>query len=934
MPMIFTQHYLACLSHASYLVGDETTGRAVVVDPRRDVDVYLDEASAKGLTIERVIETHVHADFLSGHLELAAKTGAAISYGAGADVEFEIEPLADRQRLSLGEVSIEILATPGHTPESICVVVYEHEDDVVPYGVLTGDTLFVGDVGRPDLLSSAGGDLSADTLARRLFHSLHDKLLRLPDVTRVFPAHGAGSSCGKQLSSETSSTLGEQRRLNYALKAMSEDQFVAVITEGQPSQPRYFQFDAQQNRAVRPLLDDEPPPALTVDEVLCRQSEGAVLLDAREPADFAAGHLRGAVNVGLQGRYAEWAAAVLTPDQEIVLVGDPAIAVEAKVRLGRVGYDRVAGQLDDLAGVFAARAQLVEASSRLTIEQLAELRGLDPDLQVVDVRNPGETAEGTLPDAREIPLAVLVDSIAGLDRARPVLVYCASGYRSQVAASMLRAAGFDDVSDLLGGYRAWDGAGLPTATSGGNGGSGDVPQVGARAAKALVDGGAWLLDVREPDEWQAEHAPAARPMPMGQVRSRLSELPRDARIVVVCRSGGRSAAVTESLRAWGFDAVNLAGGMCAWTAAGLPAASGGGGLVVHRAEPLNCETPIDALIGGVVVPNSRFYVRNHFAVPAIDGESWRLEIGGLVERPLRLGLRDLQAMPSATSVVTLECAGNGRSLLDPPTAGEPWRLGAVSTAEWTGVPLVEVLDRTGVAPDATDIVFRGADEGPVEGEPEAVRFERGLSLDDARTSGALLAYAMNGDPLPLHHGFPVRLIVPGWYAVASVKWLASIEAVASPFRGFFQSERYVYEWPRDGGIEVEPVRLLNVRSLVTQPTSGEELAAGEIVIRGVAWSGAAPIAGVEVRVGDGAWQPARLIGEGSRHRWQWWELITRIDRPGATTVRSRATDQAGRTQPDVPVWNRLGYGANAVHVVPVRVAAAPLGHSVATIAEN
>ena len=232
--MIFTQHYLACLSHASYLVGDETTGRAVVVDPRRDVGVYLDQAAELGLTIERVIETHLHADFLSGHLELAAQTGAVISYGSGADVEFHVEPLEDGQRLSLGDVTLEILATPGHTPESICVVVYEHADDLVPYGVLTGDTLFVGDVGRPDLLATTSAELSADVLARQLYHSLHDKLLPLPDSTRVFPAHGAGSSCGKQISSETSSTLGEQRHTNYALQPIGEDEFVAPVTEGQP----------------------------------------------------------------------------------------------------------------------------------------------------------------------------------------------------------------------------------------------------------------------------------------------------------------------------------------------------------------------------------------------------------------------------------------------------------------------------------------------------------------------------------------------------------------------------------------------------------------------------------------------------------------------------------------------------------------------------
>ena len=272
--MIFTQYYLDCLSQGSYLIGDESTGRAVVVDPRRDIDEYLNEAAEHGLQIERVIETHIHADFLTGHLELAAATGAVITYSEDADVEFPVESLKDGQRISLGEVTLEILATPGHTPESICIVVYEHPDDEVPYGVLTGDTLFVGDVGRPDLLAGTG--LSADTLARTLYGSLHDKILKLPDATRVFPAHGAGSACGKQMSSETSSTIGEQRRDNYALQLTDVDEFVAAITEGQSPRPHYFEFDSLRNRELRPLLDENPPPLLDVYDVYQHANAGAI----------------------------------------------------------------------------------------------------------------------------------------------------------------------------------------------------------------------------------------------------------------------------------------------------------------------------------------------------------------------------------------------------------------------------------------------------------------------------------------------------------------------------------------------------------------------------------------------------------------------------------------------------------------------------------
>jgi glyoxylase-like metal-dependent hydrolase (beta-lactamase superfamily II)/rhodanese-related sulfurtransferase len=456
--MIFTQHYLACLSQGSYLIGDESTGRAVVVDPRRDIDVYVSEAAEHGLRIQRVIETHIHADFLTGHLELAAATGAQICYSEEADVEFPVEPLRDGQRISLGEVTLEVLATPGHTPESICIVVYEHGDDEVPYGVLTGDTLFVGDVGRPDLLAGTG--LSSETLARSLYDSLYDKLLKLPDATRVFPAHGAGSACGKQLSSETSSTIGEQRRDNYALQLTDVDQFVAAITEGQAPRPRYFEFDSLRNRELRPLLDDNPPPMLDIDNVCELARAGAILLDTREQADYASGHLRGAVNVGLQGRFAESAGLVFPFDRDIVLVGDAALADESKTRLSRVGYDRVIGQLRDLPSVFTQRPDLVETASRLTAEQLAELLGSQPGLQLVDVRNPGETEDGVIPGAREIPLPTLTDSIESLDQTAPVVAYCASGYRSLVAASVLRASGFDDVSDVVGGFDAWQDAGV------------------------------------------------------------------------------------------------------------------------------------------------------------------------------------------------------------------------------------------------------------------------------------------------------------------------------------------------------------------------------------------------------------------------------------------------------------------------------------------
>jgi DMSO/TMAO reductase YedYZ molybdopterin-dependent catalytic subunit len=345
------------------------------------------------------------------------------------------------------------------------------------------------------------------------------------------------------------------------------------------------------------------------------------------------------------------------------------------------------------------------------------------------------------------------------------------------------------------------------------------------------------------------------------------------------------------------------------------------GLVVHRGHPLNCETSIPALVGGVVMPTARFYVRNHFQIPDLDAEAFRLRVRGLVERPLSLTMRDLQNMRSQSLVVTLECAGNGRTLFDPPIDGERWDLGAVSTAEWTGVPLAEILDRAGVHPGAREVIFRGADSGSVDGHLETIAFERSLGLADARGSDGLLAYAMNGEPLAIQHGFPLRLIVPRWYAVASVKWLTDIEVTDQPFAGYYQETKYWYEIERDGRAVREPVMLQQVRALITEPESSKEIQQGELAVRGVAWSGAAPIAKVEVSVnGRGDWQQARLVGERNRYSWQWWELITQIDEPGELTLRARATDLAGRTQPSQSEWNRLGYGNNGIQRVTVRVA--------------
>jgi DMSO/TMAO reductase YedYZ molybdopterin-dependent catalytic subunit/RimJ/RimL family protein N-acetyltransferase len=341
----------------------------------------------------------------------------------------------------------------------------------------------------------------------------------------------------------------------------------------------------------------------------------------------------------------------------------------------------------------------------------------------------------------------------------------------------------------------------------------------------------------------------------------------------------------------------------------------GAGLIVHRADPLNAETPLEVLAGGGVVPGGRFYVRNHFPVPDLHPRTWRLRVGGLARRPLTLSLAGLQAMTPVTVVATLECAGNGRSRLSPPVPGEPWGLGAVGTAAWTGVPLTEVLALAGPLPGAREVVFRGADRGPVEGRDRPVAFERALPLDNLESTGALLAYAMNGAPLPAVHGFPLRLIVPGWYGVASVKWLTNIELTDQEFGGHFQADRY-----RIGG---ELLTVQAVRSVITAPRPGQALPPGGVLITGLAWSGAAPISTVEVSIGDQPWQPATLTGNQGSHGWQRWQLPARLDQPGTITIRAKATDQAGRTQPSQPRWNLHGYATNPIHQVQVGVRSAP-----------
>lgn len=465
--MFFKQYYLGCLSHASYLIGDESSGDAAVVDPQRDIEQYVADAAAAGLRIRHVLLTHFHADFVAGHVELRDRLGARIYLGKRAAAEYAFVPVGDGDRVMLGEVVLEVMETPGHTPEGISIVIYESAasaGSTAPFGVLTGDTLFIGDVGRPDLLASQG--VSEVELASMLYDSLHDRLLKLPDQTRVFPAHGAGSMCGKHLSAATESTIGEQRRLNYALQPMSRMRFVRMVASGQPEAPGYFSYDAELNRRERGNLETSLQAnlrPLDVERVLELHETGAQLLDVRTANEFAAAHLPEALNIGLDGRFATWAGTLLDRTRPIVVIGDPGSEEEALVRLGRIGFDHVVGYLEGGMEALSERPDLVRSSERYLATDLYEAMQSGAPLCVVDIRAGSEREAGYISPTLHIPLPELVERADEVPRDRPVVLQCAGGYRSSSAACLLRQLGWTQVYDLVGGFRAWTACGLPQA---------------------------------------------------------------------------------------------------------------------------------------------------------------------------------------------------------------------------------------------------------------------------------------------------------------------------------------------------------------------------------------------------------------------------------------------------------------------------------------
>jgi hydroxyacylglutathione hydrolase len=460
--MYFKQFYLGCLAHASYMIG--ANGEAAVVDPRRDVDSYIDEAREQGLAIRHVIETHLHADFVSGHHELARRTGAKIYFGAKAGAKFDHVKVREGDEIRMGDVVLRFLETPGHTPESVSILVVDRSVSDVPKAVLTGDTLFIGDVGRPDLL---GSKMSPQELAGMLYDSLHDKLLALPDSVEVYPAHGAGSLCGRNISSETSSTIGQQRQFNYALKPMPKEEFVRMMTTDLPEAPAYFSRDVAINRDGAPELAELPDPAaLGPAEVDLLRRKGAVVLDTRPSAQYGTGHVPGSLHIGLSGQFASWAGALVPPSVPVVLVAEEEEEVrEARTRLARVGVENVAGYL--AGGILEwDRAGLPLATmEQVGVEELEDRMSQARVSHVLDVRRPGEWKGGHIAGAVHMPLDALAARAGELPKGEPVAVVCAGGFRSSIASSILEQQGFTRITNVVGGMAAWKSANLAVVDS-------------------------------------------------------------------------------------------------------------------------------------------------------------------------------------------------------------------------------------------------------------------------------------------------------------------------------------------------------------------------------------------------------------------------------------------------------------------------------------
>lgn len=454
--MFIKQFYLGCLADGSYLIG--SSGEAAVIDPQRDVDQYIEEASREGLSIKYIIETHLHADFVSGHIELSEKSGAAIVFGAKAGAAFPHIAAKDGDILKVGTINLSILETPGHTPESICILAKDTADES-PAKLFSGDTLFIGDVGRPDLVGSKG--FSDKEMAGLMYDSLHEKLLKLPDEVELYPAHGAGSLCGKHLSNERSSTIGQQKQFNYALRPMTKKAFIEMLTTGQPEVPAYFPKDVEINRQGASPLNNLPRPLpLVAAEVTRELQRGAIVLDIRSATEYASGHIKGSLNIGLAGQFASWAGTLIELGTPIILFANDAAQVdEAVMRLARVGIESVLGYVE--SGLTSSNGAGLEIakSSVISVDELKRSLDASEDLLVLDVRRPGEYEAGHVPNAINIPLSELTASMSKIPGDWPLAIICASGYRSSIAKSILERGNVRFSMNVLGGTAAWKNAG-------------------------------------------------------------------------------------------------------------------------------------------------------------------------------------------------------------------------------------------------------------------------------------------------------------------------------------------------------------------------------------------------------------------------------------------------------------------------------------------
>ncbi|MEZ6035874.1 MAG: MBL fold metallo-hydrolase [Planctomycetota bacterium] len=456
--MIVHQFYLGCLAHASYLIADAQSKTAAVIDPQRDVDIYFEKAKELGVEIKHVLLTHFHADFVAGHLEIRARSGATIYLGTAAGAaEYEHTGVTDGDVIEFGDTRIVAMETPGHTPEGISYVLYDlAADPKNPHAVFTGDTLFVGDVGRPDLLASFG--VTADQLATQLYHSLHDKLLKLPDATIVYPAHGAGSLCGKSLGTERSTTIGAQKASNCSVKPMPVEDFIARVTADQPQAPKYFGFDAVLNRKNRGVLDvavKNGLRALSAAEFLQLRDGGAQVIDTRESDDFARGSVRGAVHVPLSGSFATWSGAMLDLQRPILVIAEAGKQEEAVVRLGRIGIDTAVGYLEGGVQALAGHPHALQHHRVIDVDELQELLDAEQPVHLLDVRTPTEFESGHIEGAQHIPLIQLTERIAEVPKDTRVYVICRTGARSSTAISMLMQAGLSDLVNVRGGMSRW-----------------------------------------------------------------------------------------------------------------------------------------------------------------------------------------------------------------------------------------------------------------------------------------------------------------------------------------------------------------------------------------------------------------------------------------------------------------------------------------------